>query len=71
VQDRRRTHAVPTKATIKIDMEVHAWLSLLAEKYDTTLSGVIYKLVTEHEPEIVQLQSKIEALKQAHLNEGS
>jgi macrodomain Ter protein organizer (MatP/YcbG family) len=69
VKDKRRKFEVTTKATVKLDPEVHAWLSLLAEKYQTTLSGAIYKLISDHEPDIVRLQSEIDALKQRHLSE--
>jgi hypothetical protein len=52
---------------VKLDPDVHAWLVLLSEKYQTTLSGVIRKFVTEQEPEIITLQDEIEKLKQKRL----
>lgn len=67
--DKRRTHGISNKATIKIEPEVHAYLSLLAEKYGLTLSGAIYKLISENEPEVIQLQEEIEALKQKRMSE--
>lgn len=68
-QDRRRTQAKTTKTTVKLDPKAHAWLSLIAEKYETTLSGAIYKLISKYEPEIIELQDQIDALKEKHLNE--
>ena len=67
VQDRRRTKSTTTKTTVKLDPEVHALLTLVAEKYKTTLSGAIHKLITEYKPEIVTLYNEIEALKKKHL----
>ena len=67
--DKRRTHAVSSKATIKIEPEVHAYLTLLAEKHGLTLSGAIYKLISEHEPGVIELHNEIEALKQKRMSE--
>jgi macrodomain Ter protein organizer (MatP/YcbG family) len=69
VRDKRKKLAVTTKATVKLDPDVHAWLVLLAEKHDTTLSGAIHMLIAEHEPDIIRLQTEIDALKQRHLSE--
>jgi macrodomain Ter protein organizer (MatP/YcbG family) len=55
--------------TVKVDAKVHAYLSLLAEKYGMTLSATLYKLISEHEPDVIQLQEEIEALKQKRTSE--
>lgn len=54
---------------VRLDADVHAWLLLLSEKYQTTLSGVVKKLVTEQEPEIIELQAQINKLKEAALRD--
>jgi macrodomain Ter protein organizer (MatP/YcbG family) len=51
------------KTTIKLDSDVHAWLTLLSEKYGVTLSGVIAKFVEEHEPEIIEAHNQIKSIK--------
>lgn len=56
-----------TLKTIKIEEHVHTWLSLLAEKYGSTLSGSIERLIQEHETDIVSLQKDIDRLKRKHL----
>jgi hypothetical protein len=53
--------------SLKIEPEVHAWLLLLSEKYNTTLSGAIRKLVAENEPEIIELQNRLEKIKREAL----
>lgn len=67
MKDLKRT----SKATVKLEPEVHAWLSLLAEKYNTTLSGAIHKLIADNEPEVIRLQNEIESLKHKHLNDNN
>ncbi len=51
------------KATVKLEPEVHEWLVLISEKYNLTLSGAIAKLVESCEPGIIELHSKINAVK--------
>lgn len=69
MQEKRTRRAPATKTTVKLDPKAHAWLSLIAEKYETTLSGAIYKLISKYEPEIIELQDQIDALKEKHLSE--
>lgn len=67
----KKPATLDSKVTMKVDSDVHAWLSLLAEKDQVTLSDVIRKLILECKPEVVRLQTEIEALKHKHLRENS
>jgi hypothetical protein len=62
-----KSESLPPKVTVKLEPDVHAWLLLLSEKYNTTISGALHKLITEHEPEVVKVQSEIDALKKQRL----
>ncbi|GEM_PF-1560885 len=65
----RKEKATLDKTTIRLDSNVHAWLSLLAEKYGITLSGTIAKLIEAHEPRIIELHDEIEAAKSRKFKE--
>lgn len=55
---------------VRLDADVHAWLVLLSERYNTTLSGAIRKMVVEHEPVIVETQNKLDEMKREMLGQG-
>jgi hypothetical protein len=55
---------------VRLDADVHAWLVLLSERYNTTLSGAIRKLVTEHEPIIIETQNQIDEIKRTRLGQS-
>lgn len=57
------------RTMVRLDTNVHAWLSLLAEKYETSLSGAIAKLIEAHEPRIIELHDEIEAAKSRKFKE--
>ncbi len=60
---RQKRNPATTKTTVKLEPLVHEWLVLISEKYNVTLSGAIAKLVESCEPGIIELHSKINAVK--------